>query len=175
MARQLTEIARNMVLQQVQNNIVAALAEISADRDDPSVNMMEPVKYYTFYPRNFQQSPSAFVIVQSMDFMKEKMGANFIDATVNMTVGVLVENRQQSLLVTQCDRYGAALDQILDQVVLDHPATPPTTQAVRGVCIVNNMLFSEEFKPQRSKAADPENIFHKFVALDLAFRHFESF
>ncbi len=123
MARHLTETALTLITDLIKKEIGGALQKIRTIRPDNTVTTeIPPTESYFNYPEaHGYRCPAIFVIDKpnvGMDFRQGEIGANHINALLNIDVSVKVEDRLKRLLVLKALRYQAALHQILDQTPL---------------------------------------------------------
>jgi len=166
-AAQLTERTRALILAQIKANIVAELAAIRTDRNDPSVNTDPPLKYFIFDGAHTYQCPCIFLVVDSFDVPDERVGPNHVNAVVKVYVSAVVEDREAPALTIKAERYQSALFKILHWQTFNDPTH-------------NVKLFSRvkrcEFSPVYTKERAGENMasFRKEVSMELEVKHYEN-
>jgi hypothetical protein len=164
-ALNLSEITRSLVLTKIKTDIAAKLSAIRTDRADAKVST-EPFRtYLTYFPAQTLLAPALFVIVDDIDFRKRQKNANGVTAVVNMTLAVVVEERDRELLTIKAERYQTALHEILDDAHL-----VSSDSQVKCVPMVMRAGFTETYSPG---SQDPQGVFRKDVYLDLEVEHYE--
>jgi len=162
----LSEITRDLVLNQIKTTIAASLAEIRSDRDDAVVSTEPPKSYFIYAPAASYRCPAIFVVVDRMDFKQFDAGANFVPATVTMYVSVLVEDKDETLLTIKADRYYTAIHQSINQKNITS-----ADDLVKISIKVMSAQFGEFWK---FKGDSPQGMFRKEVRLTLNVEHYES-
>jgi uncharacterized membrane-anchored protein YhcB (DUF1043 family) len=164
--RHLVETAVDLVVDQIQSNIAEALADIRVNRADNAVTL-EPPRDYFIYPRaKGYRTPAVFVIGDRIDFLKERRGANHINAAIRLNVTVLVEDKDAERITRKAYRYQAALHQVLDQVRL---------QSSDNQASLTVVIQSASYSPLYSnlEAGDPQAVYRKEISLELDVFQFE--
>jgi hypothetical protein len=166
-AYQLAEIAVGLIETQIKTHIVAALAAVRTERNDPIVSTDPPKEYFQFEMAHVYRAPAVFTIIQGMDIRDTQMKANHINAMSDIVVAVVVEDRVQSRLVKKAWRYQSALMACLHQVSLTS-----TDGAVKVFSRVQACEFSGIVNLKDERAADA--VFRKEVSLKLQVEHIEN-
>jgi hypothetical protein len=167
MARNLFEIASELIRDRIKAQIPSALASIRTDRADSMVTTEPPVNYFfSEQPAGFR-APSVFIITEGGDFNLTTKAANHINALIRMNVSVVVEDRDTFRLTYKSWRYQAALHQVLAQESLT---------SVDGAVTLKVKIASASFSPVYTNAQaddDPQGTFRKEVVLGLEIEHYE--
>lgn len=163
----LIESTVTLIENHIQNNIAAALAEVSTDRADNLVSMEPPASYFKFQTAHAYRSPAVFTIAEEMD-MRLSGGQNFIQALARVNVAVLVEDKDEYALTLKSWRYQAALAKLLHEVQIDSGDV-----TVRLVSKVRSMKFSSIYPGDRREDS-PEELFRKEVVVELDVEHYEN-
>lgn len=165
--RHLVETAVDLVTKQIRDNIGTALADIRVNRGDNKVTMEVPRDYFIYPRAKGYRTPAVFVIGDRIDFLKERRGANHINAAVRLNVTVLIEDKDAEKITTKAYRYQAALHQVLDQARL----IPADNQAM-----LTAVIQSAGFSPLYSNLTegDPQAVFRKEVSLEIDVFQFEA-
>lgn len=161
-AHNVTEKTVDLILTHIKSKIATALTEVRTERDDPQVQTPPPRSYFIYEGSWAFQCPAIFVVPVSVDFNLDR-GGNFINATVDTVVSVVVEDRLKDLLSKSAWRYQDALHNILDNAQLES-----ATGDVKIVTKVKGADYSETFSVQNDNT-----IFRKEVALRLDVEHWE--
>lgn len=163
------EIATNLVTTQIQTNIAAALVQINIDRTGvkPIVSLEPPRSYFVYPKIKGYDAPAVFTLCDYMDFRKEQMGANFVDAIIRMNVAILIESSTEESLTVKAWRYQAALHKVLDQVGLTSSA-----DNVKLFVVVKRATLSGVDERQEGAS---QKMFRKEVNLECDLYHFENF
>lgn len=168
MARQLVEIATDMLLDYIKANLPAALADVRADRNAvENLGLATPIPREYFIAKNYValQPPSVFIVCDDIDFQKER-GANHINAVAHYGITAISEAQTTENATRITWRYQAALSQILDNVSLTN-----ASDKLKLTVIVRNAEFSEDYEVS-SKEGNPAKRWRKGVLLkcDVEFR-----
>lgn len=167
-AQNTVESTVDMILAQIKGNIGTYLAEVRADRSGPgmgAVTTEDPVAYFIYEGAIGYKTPAIFVIADSVDYHKER-GQNHINATINMFVSVVVEDRLAHLITTKLYRYQDAVHKCLDrQELVD------TTRLIKNVLKVVRTDFGSTQTKKMSGSS--EVTFRKEVMLTLQVEHYE--
>lgn len=166
-AYQLAELAVDLIEAQIKSNILQALSNIRAERQDPIVTTEPPREYFQYEMAHVYRAPAVFTIIQDMDFREETMGANHINAADRIVVAVVVEDRLKRLVVKKAWRYQAAMMQILHQVSLTS-----ADGTLRLFSRVKRCSFSGVVNLKDPKAADA--VFRQEMSLQLQVEHIEN-
>lgn len=167
--RQLVETDIALMQTQIQTNIVAALAAVSATRADNKVATDAPKDYYIYPKAKGYRTPCVFLIADDVDFRKRERGQNHINATNKINVSVLIEDKDAERLTRKAYRYQAALHQVLDQVTLTS-----SDLKVKITIVVARATFSPLYTDTTDPTA-PNAVFRKEVVLECEIEHYESF
>lgn len=165
----LAEKTCELMIQRIKDNISTALAEVSDLWGDNQVALGVPRQYFVYEAKGFM-APAVFVIADSMDFQLQR-GANFICATVQVNVSVVVENKDLNNLTRQAYRYQAAIHKILAQepiIGLDAQNNP----RVKITTKVERAEFSPIFTDSQEEN-NPKGVFRKEVWLSCSVEHWE--
>lgn len=168
-SRKLAELDVQLVQAEIKASIGAALADVAVDRGSayPVISLELPRSYFTYPKIKGYDAPAVFTLVDYIDFRKEVMGANHINAITRMNVAVLIEDTTEDRLELKAWRYQAALDKVLDQTSLTS-----LTDNVKIVVVVKRATFSGIEQRQESAA---EKMFRKEVNLECDIYHYENF
>ena len=171
MARQLTETAQSMIIAHLQANIASALSDIYTLRGDNLTTMETPStqSYFTYPKAHGYKCPAIFVIDKGMDFRQTDTKANHINAMLRMDVAVKVEDKEQSVLVTKCLRYQAALHELLEQTNI-----VSSDNKVKINIIVRTAEPSEMYTLAETDTNDTASFFKEY-RLSLEINYFENF
>lgn len=164
--RHLIETAVDLVTDQIKANIGTALADIRVNRADNFVTMEPPRDYFIYPKAKGYRTPAVFVIGDRIDFLKERRGANHINAAIRLNVTVLIEDKDAERLTTKAYRYQAALHQVLDQVRLNSADNKATL-----TCVIQSAGFSPLYTNLAD--GDPQAVFRKEVSLEMDVFQFE--
>lgn len=165
--RNLAEVASVMIRDCIKANISAALAGVRTLHPGGKVTTEDPVNYFFFEKAQAFQCPAVFIICQDIDFRKEEMRANHVNAKDNFGISILIEDKDQEALTIKAWRYQAALHEILDERQL----TIETPNNIKLVIEVVRATFSPIFT---TAGAEPNN-FRKEILLDCDVYHYENF
>lgn len=166
-AAQLVEKTRDLLLAEIKAKISPALTKIRDDRADRKVSTEPTIKYFIFDPAITYECPAIFLIVDRMRPMNEQFKTNHVNAQVTLNCSVVVEEIEGQDLVIKCERYQAALFEILHEKTLSDEA-----KNVKIYSEVTDVLFSPLFvKDQKTPTMAR---FRKEAALKLQVMHYES-
>lgn len=165
--RHLVETAVDLVVKHIKANIGAALSDIRVNRGDNAVTMEPPRDYYIYPKAKGYRTPAVFVIGDRIDFLKERRGANHINAAIRLNVTVLIEDKDAERITKKAYRYQAAIHQVLDQVRL----IPDDNQAMLTV-VIQNAGFSPLYSNLND--GDPQAVYRKEVSLEMDVYQFEA-
>lgn len=165
-ARNLTEIACELIRDEIQKEILPALTEVYDDQGNPYLaEQLEVPKDYFFYPEALAyNAPACFIIPDFIDFQKSQMGSNFVNAKHRIQIAIVSEARTREILTYKSWRYMAALHKVLDQNRL-------TSSDDSLVCTVVVTRASYSGIDKRQNAQD--NAFRQEVVLDCDVYHWE--
>lgn len=166
---QLVETAIDLIETQLKNNIGTALANIRTQRADAAVSTEAPRDYFIYPRAKAYRTPAVFIIADEIDFRKEQLGANHVNAINHINVSVVIEDKDAEKLTIKAYRYQAALFACLDQVPLIS-----ADEQVKITVVVKNASFSPLYSNMDSPDA-PEAVFRKEVALKLDVYHYENY
>lgn len=166
MARHLVETTVDLIISHVKTNIAAALTDIRTNRADNFVTMEPPRDYFIYPKAKGYRTPAVFVIGDRIDFLKERRGANHINAAVRINLTVLIEDKDAERITTKAYRYQAALHQILDQVQLI-----PADNKAKITLVIQSAGFSPLYS--NLNEGDPQAVFRKEVSLEIDAFQFE--
>lgn len=161
------ELAVDLIEAQIKANILQALANVRAERQDPIVTTEPPREYFQYPTAHVYRAPAIFTIIQDMDFRENTINPNHINALHRIVVAAVVEDRKQSLVVKKAWRYQSALMQCLHQVTLTSG-----DGSLRLFSRVNRCSFSGLINLKDPKAADA--VFRQEMSLQLQVDHIES-
>jgi hypothetical protein len=167
-SRELVEISTKLIIDEIQENIVDALAGVSTDRADSVVNLEAPRKYYFYEKVDSVQMPAIFVIPTDIDFRQSEKKSNFINAYTRFNVVALVEDPRGDLVTQKAWRYQAALHEILDQKSL-----VSESEKTKIKIIVIGASFSPIYTDAENKTS-AAGIFKKEAVLDCKVEHYEN-
>lgn len=165
---QLVEIASDLIINKIKDNISSALNQVNTDRTtlglQYGVAIPTPREYFIFEKAQNYQCPSIYVICRNIDFQKTR-GANHINAIMDFGVSALVEAQREGQETVMAWRYQSAIHKILDQTALTDAIAN-----VKIVCISRMASFSETFS---SADTGRQGMFRKEVLLDFNVEHYE--
>lgn len=167
--RNLIEETRDLVIDHIKANIAIALNDKRTQMtgDVPAVTTEPPRQYFIYPKAKGFLPPSVFVICNEFDFRVAQKGANHINAQANVTIAILVEDRDMERLTTKADRYFDAMHQVLaEATILDQGKN------VRLKVIVVRGTFSPEYT---SAETDPQGTFRKEVHLECEIEHYSTY
>jgi hypothetical protein len=155
-----------MIRNYIQANIQAALLDVYTENGPPihAESLRVPQDYF-FYPEaEVYNAPAVLIIPNLIDFRKDQMGANFVDAKQQIQVGVINEARTREILTYQTWRYLSAMHKVLDQNRL-------TSSDASVVCtvVVTRASYSGIDKRQNMQ----DNVFRQEVVLSCDVFHWE--
>lgn len=164
--RHLVETAVDLVKAKLQTELPAALNDIRINRADNLVTLEPPRDYYVYPKAMGYRTPAVFVIGDRIDFLKERRGANHINAAIRVNVTVLVEDKDAERITRKAYRYQAAIHQVLDQKRLF---------SADGDAALTVVIQSASYSPLYSNlaAGDPQAVFRQEIALELDVFQFE--
>lgn len=166
-AAQLSEKTRNLILNQIKANIAAELKAIRTDRGDSKATLEAPKHYFIFDDPIVLQTPAIIVYVDSGETIDKEKGQNFVNARLKVMVAVVLEGQEAGNLTIACERYQAALFQILHWKDL-----VDTTNNVKLWVRVARFKFSPTFERERKNEGLAS--FRKEVSLELDCEHYEN-
>jgi hypothetical protein len=166
-SHKLVEIAVDLIVKEVQDNIVAALAEVAADRTK-AIPIPKPTNVFAFTPVSVFRPPAIIVNAEEIDFRLGEAKANYIDALMRINVVAVCEEREGPTLQFAAYRYQAALHKILAQKHLYNQ-----DNTVHIVCKVERARFSSIYTNAQQKD-NPQGVFRKEVMLELEVEHYEN-
>jgi len=165
MSVNLSEISRDLVTAQIKATIDTSLLQIRTLRADAYVETTPPKSYFIYAPAAGYQTPAVFTIVDRISFREYQNGANFVTAVVNMSIFVLIEDRDLNHLVVKAERYQTALHQSLNQKTLvSHD------NSLKIFIKIVDASFSDIYAPKENT---PSGMFRKEVHLTLEVQHYE--
>lgn len=167
-SNELVEIAVDLLEAKIKAEIAAALLDVRTDRADALVTTEVPRSYFIYDSAQVYRCPAVFISPKDIDFDKD-LGANHINASVNIRIAVIVEDKDMRLLNKKAWRYQAALHKILNQAQL-----VSLDNKVKITTIVRGASFSREFTLAQAEG-ESRGMFQKEVALDMDCRHREGF
>lgn len=165
MSINLTEITRNLILDELKATIATNLAAVRTDRGDAAVTTEPPNSYFIYAPAAAYRCPAIFVLVDNVDFRVDQKGANFTSALVKIRLAVLVEDKDLNNLTIKAERYQAAVHESINEKTL----LAPDLQVKIFVKVVR-ATFSEVYTPGRETA---QGMFRKEIQFDLDVEHYE--
>ncbi len=166
-AAQMTEKARNLILTQIKNGIIAELAALRTDRADPTVNVSKPQSYFIHENDLTYLCPAIFVVADSAEIPEEQTGTNTIIAKLKFFVSAVCEDRNAGGLTLLTERYQSALFTLLHRQTLTD-----STANVKDWVRVVRFQFSPLYT--KTRKADNMGSFRKEVSLELEVKHFEN-
>ena len=164
---QLSERTRKLIMAQIKGKIASELAAVRVDRNDPTVNVTPPKEFFIFDGAHTYQCPAIFLVVDSGELPEQTTGANHVNALMKLYCSAVVEATGEEALTILCERYQAALFQILHQLTIND-----TTDNVKLYSRVVRFRFSEIYT--RSRKNENMGNFRKEIALELEVKHFEN-
>lgn len=164
--RHLVETAVDAIKTKLEADLPAALTDVRINRGDNFVTMEPPRDYYIFEKAKGYRTPAVFIIGDRIDFLKERRGANHINAAIRVNVTVLVEDKDAERLTTKAYRYQAAMHQVLDQQRL---------QSADLEASLTLVIQSAGFSPLYSnlQPGDPQAVYRKEIVLEIDVFQFE--
>ena len=168
-AYQLTEICVNAIIAELQANLPSALSAVNTARgNDGQGNLLPPREYFIYGTEKNYRKPVVFVIATGFEFQLDR-GSNHINATHDINVSVVIEDRLEKLLTIAAWRYQAALVSVLHLNQLNGPSNQ-SKMVPKVVDIKYSPIYSED-----SKKGSSEAVFCKEVLVGLRVEHFEPF
>lgn len=163
----LSEKCRALIIAAIKANIAAELADIRADRGDPTVTVENPKSYFIYDGAHTYQCPAIFVVVDSGEVPDSTTRTNYVSAKMKVFVSAVVEGSYEKALTINCERYQAALFKILHQATI-----ADMTDNVKIYITCKRFQFS----PLYTKSRKSENMgdFRKEVAIELEVQHWEN-
>lgn len=161
-ARNLTESTVMMIRDLIKNNIASALVDIRAERADAKVPTPVPQNFFISDKQWAYRCPAVFIIATNVDLALSR-GQNHINSKQDVTISVVIEDKDSDALTIGCYRYQDALFEILDGAQVVSADTK-----IKIVVKVVSVIFSETFSLQ-----DNNTIFRKEVAVMLEVEHWE--
>lgn len=166
--RYLTETTVRLIENHIRTNIGAALDAVnSISTESPRIFLPNPKAFYYTPKQTVYDLPAIYIVPVSVNYRKELLQANFIDALVEMNVAVEVEEKDTDRLAVLSWRYGAALHEILDDTQLINSA-----DTVKIVSKVVRAEFSAIYTDAQ-KPGSASGVFRKEALLVLEIDHFE--
>lgn len=161
------ELVADLIQAQIKANILQALVNVRAEREDPIVSTEPPREYFQYATAQVYNAPAIFTIVQDMDLRDETQLSNHINSQDTVVVAVVVEDKLREKLVKKAWRYQAAMMQCLHRVQL-------TTGdgALRIFSRVKKCQFSGIINLKDEKA--PQGVFRQEMSLRLVIDHIEN-
>lgn len=163
-ALRLIEISQDMIEKAIQDGISAALTDVKTSRGDNTVSLPLPQTYLRYEDAKVVRFPAVFTIVEGERFNNAELQANHINATDEISVAVVVQDRTQLLAQKAAFRYQAALVKILHLTTLTS-----LDGGLRLFSRVEDCRFSSEFA-----ATDGSQLWRKEVLIRLAVEHVEN-
>jgi hypothetical protein len=168
-AKNLSEITRTLILDEIKSELPAALSDVRTLRADAAVSTEPPQSgsFFIYEPSSAFRAPAVWTVVDNRDFRVKEKGSNHINASVEVHVNAVVEDRLKESLVIKCERYQSALFDILNEVELED-----ASNKVKIIIIVNRALYSPEYSPGQDT---PQGMFRKECALICNVEHYEQY
>ncbi len=166
--RYLAETIVTTVRDHIKSNITGALSDLRLDRGDAKVSTEPPQSYFIYEKAKGYRTPACFTILRNMNFQKSELGANHITGKADVTVSVLVEDKDAEKLTVKAWRYHAALHNLLDQTNL-----LVSPNKAKLFVIVRDASFSPIFTAETAEKS--AGVFRKEVALLCEVQHREAF
>lgn len=163
----LTEKTRSLIEGLIKANIVAELADIRTDRNDPTVNVEPPIEYFIYNDAHTYQCPAIFIVVDSGVVPDETTQTNYTSAKMKIFVSAVVEGQDAKSLTIKAERYQAALFKILHQTLVTD-----TIDNVKIYLLCKRFQFSPLYT--KSRKNDNMGDFRKEVAIELEVKHWEN-
>lgn len=148
----------------IKSNIASALAAVRTDEERASgINTEVPKEYFIAPQQHAFQCPAVFTIAEGVTINNDR-GPNFLCATLDVIVSVVVEEKDSQRLTKKAWRYQDALYKLLNQsnFINDDGATV----RFRFTSKVESINFSEDFSFHEESEKRSE--FNKEVALVLS-------
>ena len=164
-APRMAEATVDLITAALKAGIVAALADVRADRADAKVSTEAVKSWFITEKARGYQLPAVFVIADDFDFMKGQHRANHINAIARVTVTVMLEDQDSTILTRRAWRYGSAVHQILDQNELTS-----VDLRVKLAVVITRTTYSPLFVKEDS----PEGPFRKEIRMECEVNHWES-
>lgn len=167
-AHQLIETDIELIIKALQDNFKAALAEISAIRNDSDIKtaLPEPKEYFRYEKASGYRPPCVFVIADNIDFSLNQ-GKNYISSRNRINICVLVEDLKDANLTYMAYRYQAAAFGILQNMPFQ-----TADGSVKIVVNITDATFSTTYTnaQQKNNAA---GVFRKEILLRCEVEHYE--
>lgn len=162
-----------LIIAHLQANLSTELAAVGADpeRADNDVSLETPDanSYFTYYPAKAFHAPAIFVVGETLNMRQAEKQSNYINALGNVTVSLVVEDREEALLTKKAFRYASALHSLLECQQLI--ATSQKLKIhIRVDRLENGAVYTDSDKRDQADA-----VFRREVALYLNVEHFENF
>ena len=166
--KNLSEVTRSLILAEIKAKLPTQLANVRTLRGDAAVSTEPPQSgsFFIYEPSGGYRAPAIWAVVDNIDFRVAVKGANHVNATVEIHVNAVVEDRLKESLIIKCERYQSALHEILNQTILEDAG-----QKVKIVTIVNRALFSPEYSAGQDTS---QGTFRKECALICNVEHYEN-
>jgi len=152
---------------QIKSEIVAELARVRVDRNDPTVNLVPPREFFIFDGANTYQCPAIFLVVDSGEIPEETIGDNHVNAIMKLYCSAVVEATGEIALTILAERYQAALFRLLHQLTIND-----TIDNVKLYSRVVRFRFSDIYT--KSRKAEGMANFRKEISFELEVKHFEN-
>jgi hypothetical protein len=167
MSRHLVETAVDAIISKLKAELPAALNDVRVNRADNFVTMEAPRDYYVYPRAKGYRTPAVFVIGDRIDFLKDRKGANHVNAAIRVNVSFLVEDKDAERLMRKSYRYQAAVHEVIDQQALTSPDS-----AVRMTTVVQNAVFSGLYS--NLKPEDPQAVYRQEISLEIDVFQYEN-
>lgn len=160
MSRNAIEFCVDAIIDYLKANLPAELNSIYTDRDK-EINLETPLDYFIYENAIGYKTPAIFVIAKDIDY-RMGIGANHVNALINLYVGCLIEDRNSYIIQKRMFRYQDALQRTLHRLALED-----TNKTQKNIIKVTGASFSE------TSHIVLESIFRKEVLLTLEIEHYE--
>jgi hypothetical protein len=165
----ITEATVLLIRDYLQTNMPTALAAVDSARPDKFVGLESPQSYFVYERATGYKVPAIFVIAPEVDFKLGERAANFINASIKVNIGALLEDRNQEHLTYKAWRYQSALHQLLAQTEITN-----TGNTVTITITVDRATFSGLYTDS-AKDKNLESVFRKEVMLECEVIHRENY
>jgi len=151
------------IMNYLKTNLPTCLSDLNQERDDNKASVEAPKSYFPWEVAHAYRCPAIFVIDQDVD-MRLEAGSNFIQASHDLIVSAVLEDRTEELLQKKCWRYQDAIYACLNNVsIILEDSNVLLKPKIR------RFYFSEQF----SEKGEQLN-FRKEVAAQLEVEHYEN-
>jgi len=167
MSIHLSEVATDLIVEKLKQDLPAALAAVRVNRNDALVTTEPPKSYFIYGGAYAYRAPAVFVVVDAINFQLDR-GQNFTEAKIIVKVSGVVEDKDLQRLTIKSYRYQAAMHSVLAQARL--------TSTDDGLTIVLRVTRAE-YSPAFTDSGKPEvtgGVFRKEVMFEIECEAFEN-